>query len=223
MIEKKVAWNKGLTKENDPRVRKYSRPRSEETKRKIGETNKKYKDKYSSLYKGKKRSPEIKEKISKSKLGHQVSDETKNKISKSKIGKKLNSDNLRIKLSKDYIIRKKNNSFNSSKSETELYSKLLEENKNKTIYRNYKCSRYPYYCDFYIVEDDLFIELNAHWTHGGKPFDKNDPSCIEQLELWKIKAEKSQFYKNAINTWTVRDIEKAKCAKENNLNYLVIY
>ena len=26
----------------------------------------------------------------------------------------------------------------------------------------------------YIKEDDLFIELNNHWTHGGHPFDPNN-------------------------------------------------
>ena len=29
--------------------------------------------------------------------------------------------------------------------------------------------RYPYYCDFYIPSEDLFIELNAHPSHGSKP------------------------------------------------------
>ena len=95
--------------------------------------------------------------------------------------------------------------------------------KRQTIYRNYKCDRYPYYCDFYIVEDDLFIELNAHWTHGGMPFDETNENCIKQLEEWKEKAKTSKFYENAIQTWTVRDVQKLKCAKENNLNYKVIY
>lgn len=36
----RTAWNKGLTKETDERVRKYSKPMSEETKRKISEANK---------------------------------------------------------------------------------------------------------------------------------------------------------------------------------------
>lgn len=100
---------------------------------------------------------------------------------------------------------------------------LLRENVNKTIYRQYKCDRYPFYCDFYIVEDDLFIELNAHWSHGGKPFDANDPECIDKLELWKEKAKTSKFYEVAIETWTIRDVQKQMIAKQNNLNYKVIY
>jgi len=55
---------------------------------------------------------------------------------------------------------------------------------DKTIRRQYKDSRYPYYCDFYIVEDDLFIELNLHWTHGGMPFDETNSDCVKLLETW---------------------------------------
>lgn len=65
--------------------------------------------------------------------------------------------------------------------------------------------------------------MNAHWTHGGKPFDPNDNECEKQLLEWKEKAKVSQYYATAINTWTVRDVEKSKVAKNNNLNYKVIY
>lgn len=178
------AWNKGLTKETDGRVRK----------------------------------------ISNSKIGHEVSEKTREKISKAFKGKKIDKDKLLIKVTKEYLTKKKNNSFNKSKKEEDFYKSLLEENKNKTIYRQYKDEqRYPFYCDFYILEDDLFIELNLHWTHGGKPFDQNDKECMKQLENWNEKAKSSQFYKNAIQTWTVRDVEKQRIARENNLNYKTIY
>lgn len=139
-------------------------------------------------------------------------------------GIKLSKDVLEIKLTKEYITKKRNNSFNKSKPEQDFYTNLLKENINKTIYRQYKDNdRYPFYCDFYIKEDDLFIELNFHWTHGGRPYDPNDKECQEQLLDWQNKAKTSQFYKNAIYTWTVRDVLKAKVAKDNNLNYKVIY
>lgn len=85
-----------------------------------------------------------------------------NKIEKCRNTQLNRQDKLKIKLTKDYITRKKNNSFNKSKVEEDLYTQLLIENKDKTIYRQYKDDRYPYYCDFYILEDDLFIELNNH-------------------------------------------------------------
>ena len=113
--------------------------------------------------------------------------------------------------------------FQFKNKEVDFYNKLLIENEGKTIYKQYKEERYPYYCDFYIVEDDAFIELNAHWTHGGMPYDENYEYCQKQLSEWKEKAKVSQFYQNAIITWTQRDVEKLKCAKEHNLNYKVIY
>lgn len=196
----KPAWNKGLTKEIDPRVNQISQTQknryfSEEHRKKISEGTKKAMAR-----------PEVKEKLAKVHLG-----------------KKIPEDVLRVKLSKEYITKKKNNSFNNSKPEEELYKKLQDEYTTKHIYRNYKCERYPFYCDFYILEDDLFIELNAHWTHGGKPFDPNDPECAKKLNIWKEKSKQSKFYENAIKTWTERDVEKQRVAKENNLNYQVIY
>lgn len=76
--------------------------------------------------------------------------------------KNRTNEQLQIQLTKAWLTKKLNNTTNTSKVEEQFYKELLKENTNKTIYRNYKCDRYPYYCDFYIVEDDLFIELNAH-------------------------------------------------------------
>lgn len=162
-------------------------------------------------------------KISNSKMGHEVSQESREKMRNAHTGKRLSSDKLAIKLTKSYLTKKKNNSFNTSCVEQKLYEQLLEENKHKTIYRQYKDDRYPFYCDFYIAEDDLFIELNAHWTHGGMPFDENNPKCIEQLNSWKEKAKTSQFYAQAIETWTIRDVAKRRCAEKNKLNIKFIY
>lgn len=126
-------------------------------------------------------------------------------------------------LHNQYITKRKNNTFKKSFLEDKLYEELKISFEGKTILRQYKEERYPFYCDFYIVEDDLFIELNAHWTHGGKPYNPNDDECQKQLAIWQEKAKTSQFFQNAIQTWTVRDVEKQKVAKENNLNYKVIY
>ena len=155
-----------------------------------------------------------------------MSDEHKAKIAKSNKGKtrKLSPDKLIIKTTKQYLTRKKNNTFNVSSNEIKLYEDLLKMYDSKTICKQYKDDkRYPFYCDFYVVEDDLFIELNAHWTHGGRPYDPNDTFCQEQLARWQEKAKTSQFYVNAINTWTVRDVEKLHYAQKYNLNYKVIY
>ena len=72
--------------------------------------------------------------------------------------------------------------------------------------------RYPFRCDFYIPSEDLFIEANLHWTHGGRPFREDDPECLTQLLDWQRKAATSKFYENAIQTWTVRDVLKLQSA-----------
>ena len=119
--------------------------------------------------------------------------------------------------------KRKNGTFNSSKPETAYYNMLCEQYGKKNIKRHYKSKEYPYYCDFYIIPENKYIELHLHWTHGGKPFDQNNEDCQKQLNEWQEKAKTSQYTANAIQTWTVRDVEKAKCAKENNLNIEFIY
>lgn len=196
-----IVWNKGKSVNSDDRVRKN-----------IDKMHSTKLEKYGTIAPRKK--------------GSKLSEEHKKKISNSHKGKhcKLSPEKLEIKLTKEYITKKLNNSFNKSSSEENFYRQLLEENKNKTILRQYKDNeRYPFYCDFYIVEDDLFIELNAHWTHGGRPYDPNSPECQEQLKIWKEKSQTSKFFQNAIQTWTVRDVNKQRIAQENNLNYKVIY
>lgn len=109
-------------------------------------------------------------------------------------------------------------------AEIELYNVLVKLFSEDDIVHPYRDNnRYPFNCDFYIKSVDLFIELNRYWTHGGRPFDPNDEECQNQLDRWKEKAETSKFYKNAIDTWTVRDVHKMSVARENNLNYIYLY
>ena len=115
--------------------------------------------------------------------------------------------------------KRKNNSFNKSDPEEKVFELL---SKFFNVHRQYKSSNYPFRCDFYINELDLFIEYNGSWTHGGFPYE-NNINCEQQLNRWKQKAINSNFYKNAIEVWTVRDVLKRKTAKENNLNWLEFF
>jgi len=120
--------------------------------------------------------------------------------------------------SKRYNTMKLHNSFNKSKPEDKVYEILLE--KYKGVQRQYKSEKYPFNCDFYIPSEDLYIECNFHWTHGNKPYQNiNEDNII--INKWKSKNTK--FYNIAINTWTIRDVEKLRIAKENNLNYQIFY
>lgn len=83
--------------------------------------------------------------------------------------------------------------------------------------------RYPFHVDFYIKPLDLFIEINAFWTHGKHLFDEDNKDDVELLNKWKQKAETSKQYKSAVNVWSVIDPFKCQTAKMNNLNYLPIW
>lgn len=121
---------------------------------------------------------------------------------------------------KDHVnaTKRKNNIFNSSKYEDNIFTALNE--KFNDIKRQYKTKEYPFNCDFYIPKLNLYIECNFHWTHGGKPFNADDIDCKQKLNTWIEKSSTSNFYKNAINTWTVRDVKKREIAKVNKLNYI---
>lgn len=130
------------------------------------------------------------------------------------------------KLLKEYEIddtKHKTNIPNGSTPEEAYYKKLVSFYGRSDVKRQYKETRYPYKCDFYVKSKDLFIELNLHWTHGGHPFDKSNQEDFKKLELWQNKAAGSEFYKSAIDVWTKRDPEKLKCLKDNNLNYKIFY
>ena len=115
--------------------------------------------------------------------------------------------------------KRKNKSFNSSKIE-EKFANYLTTNKIR-FKRQYKSSIYPFNCDFYFPDNDLYLEINAHWTHGGHPFDSTDKEDLIKLEQWR--KQNTDFYNHAIKTWTVRDVLKRETAKKNNLNYLEMF
>lgn len=125
---------------------------------------------------------------------------------------------------KRFSTMKSNGTLNTSNAEEKLYVELCKQYGEDQVERQYKSDkRYPFACDFYIKSEDLFIELNRSWTHGGMLFDKNNPECIEKLKIWEEKAKTSKYYRNAIKTWTVYDVEKYKIALDNNLNYKIIW
>ena len=109
-------------------------------------------------------------------------------------------------------------SFNKSSKEDESYEILCK--KWQDTKRQYKSEKYPFDCDFYIPSLDLYIECNYHWTHGGKPYEETEED-LAKVEKWKNKNTK--YYDNAISTWTIRDVNKRKIAKENKLNWIEFF
>lgn len=138
---------------------------------------------------------------------------TKSKEGREFLKNLTNSDEFK---NKQYNTKKKNNSFKTSKIEKELEIKLKEMFPD--LETQYKSELYPFNCDFYIPSLDLYVEYNGTWTHGGHFFNENNKDDLKTLELWKNKNTK--YYRNAIETWTVRDLNKLNTAIENNLNYI---
>ena len=125
-------------------------------------------------------------------------------------------------LDKIYKTKNINNSFNISKPEKEYYDYLVARYGIENVKTQYIDSRYPFKCDFYIKSEDLFIELNLQWSHGGHLF-SNSVEDSRILDYWKKKAKTSKFYENAIDVWTRRDPEKYKYIVKNKLNFKIIY
>ena len=120
---------------------------------------------------------------------------------------------------RNYNTKLKNHSFSTSKIEEELYNWFIEN--NISVLRQYRSDLYPFVCDFYLVDYDLYIEIQGSWTHGHHPFDENNPEDVNKLNEWKSK--NTHYYNNAIETWSERDVLKRNTAKENNLNFLEIF
>lgn len=139
------------------------------------------------------------------------------------IGKERLSNTMKSDKHKqhEYNVKKKNKSFNISKKEDKIYN-ILSEYYNDVI-RQYRSDEYPYNCDFYIKSLDLYIEFNGTWTHGGHRFDYNNIEDHNKLDVWKEKAKTSKYYRNAIYTWTILDVEKYNTAIKNKLNYIIFW
>lgn len=179
--------------------------------------------------------------------GKRIISEIKSKVEfRQKMSQIISSDEVQIKMQqtslerygvlhptqtkavqdKIYHTKKKNHTVNSSKIEQKMYELLCDKFGGANVIHQYKHDeRYPFICDFYITSLDLFIELNASWTHGGHWFDASDKDDTQVLNLWYEKAENmpSAYYRAAIETWTVRDVKKRQIALVNNLNYVVFW
>lgn len=124
-------------------------------------------------------------------------------------------------LERNYASKRKNNSFNTSIPEKQMAELLIILFGKDDVSAQYKDERYPFMCDFYIHSRDLFIELNATWTHGNHWFDLENDVDANVLGKWSMRD--SDYYTNAIRNWTERDVIKRSTARENNLNYLTFW
>lgn len=120
-----------------------------------------------------------------------------------------NKDSLMMRKKQTERENRKNRLCRSA-SEQKAYDALLSIFPD-TQYDVRVDDRYPFYCDFYIPSKDLFIELNAHPSHGRLPLD-----LLSFDEYSKYPAKWADVFGR-------RDVEKASIAKKNRINYIRIY
>lgn len=247
-------WNRGLTAQNDERVRKNTQL-MRDTRIKNGS--------YNSWNKGltKNTHPSlltVSQKVSASRLGKSswnkgipASEEQKQKQSAVMKGrvpwnkgltKETNASILAAsnKLKghqcfvtdweaakqKEYETKKRNHSFNSSKVEKDLISKLIDEYGEENVKHPYRDSRYPFNCDAYVVPLDLFIEVQGTVEHNGRPYDSSNQQDVEEADYIRRKAEQlgpDSRYWNIYKWWTEIDPRKLETLRKNNLNFKLIY
>lgn len=122
--------------------------------------------------------------------------------------------------------KRENGTFNTSSSEDALHELLVEyaDQLGMTVVRQHRDEdRYPFAVDFYIPERDLFIELNGSWSHGGHWYEVDREMDQKTVHTWCKKGEKSQYYLNALGTWTERDVRKREAARDAQLNYVTLW
>lgn len=123
--------------------------------------------------------------------------------------------NVGVIQSKINATKRKNGTFNTSGIEERIKAlKIFESQYNKDV-------RYPYLCDFYDRDRDLFVEVNASWTHGHHWYDAVQDADV--CNKWKEKSNESQYYACALDVFAKYDVEKRETARVNSLNYVTLW
>ena len=246
-------WNRGLTKENNEKIKNYSeklkvsssfllrepwnKGKTKETDEKLAEIGSKISESCKGRIPWNKGVPcreETKKKLSESRENRKSWNKGETKYtndslmssSKKLTGHKCFVSDWNKAKEKEYITKKRNKSFNSSKSEQKLIEELKNVYGDENVIAPYRCDEYPFNCDAYIVTENLFIEYNGTFEHNKRPFDKNNIEHLNEAEeiLNKAKSlgDKNRYW-NVYKWWTEIDPIKLKTFRENNLNFKIIY
>lgn len=120
--------------------------------------------------------------------------------------------------------RRAHGTLTTSKPEEMLYAMLCERFGEADVMRNHVLGeRYPFAADFYVKSRDMVIELNGWVGHGGHWYDPDDVSDRQRLESWRENAVRKPKYRNMVDTWCRRDVERRECAERHGLNYAVFW
>lgn len=122
--------------------------------------------------------------------------------------------------------KRENGTFNTSAPEQWLLEMLVSVFGEHDVLTQHNTDlRYPFHCDFYIKSRDMFVELNAFWTHGNGWFNEESIADNIMLSDWiqGCETKDSEFYNNAIQNWTTTDVVKRETARKHRLNYVVFW
>lgn len=126
-----------------------------------------------------------------------------------------------VRKEKEFNTKFINGTLNTSTCESLMERKLKDYFGDADVLCQYKSNVYPFACDFYIKSLNLYIELNAHWTHGNCMFSQREKNSEFYNELMNKKDNK--YYAAALHTWTDLDVRKRECARKHHLNYLIFW
>ena len=133
-------------------------------------------------------------------------------------GSKEHLNNIENIIKKRRATMKTNGTTNTSHGfEDKLISFLRNTYPNYTIFQSYSIDdRYPFECDCYIKELDLFIEFQGSYFHNYRPFDESEEHLIEYDNMIRKGGQR----KTIAIVWRYKDPLKRQTAKINNINYL---
>lgn len=127
---------------------------------------------------------------------------------------------------KVYETTKKNVIYGTSHEEEQIYIWLTELYDN--VEHHYKSNEYPFNCDFYIPQYNLYIEYQGSYYHNKRAY-LDTPEDKKELEGYiskvneLLKENKNPKLLSLIDTWSKRDVIKRQHAYDNNLNFLELY
>lgn len=82
-------------------------------------------------------------------------------------------------------------------------------------------ARYPFSCDFYLKNEDIFIELNGHYSHGNHWYDATNTADV--MRRIQLQSSQSKHSRSAVKTWCDIDVIKRNKAKSSGIKYLVFW
>lgn len=126
---------------------------------------------------------------------------------------------------------KRNNSYGDKSAPEDNIYKILKD-KFPSVTRKYRSDKYPFPCDFYIPEIDIYIEIHFCQFHHNHPFNSSNLLDMREVFILQLKSlllrkrrgnNLKNQYDSIINVWTNKDVRKLKIAKDNNLNWFCFY